>query len=196
MSSSPTRRATASTSRTPRARVTVFKENTSGARALRFGADGRLYATQPSRRRLVSYGPGGDEKVVAQKIDANDLAITKAARIYFVDTAQKTVGYIDAKGERRVVYNGGEIMSPAALTLTPDQAMLLVGDGMDRYQWSFQIAADGSLSTASRFSALRCPKKDCSAASPASPWIRSATCGPRARWAFRSASSRAAARTS
>src|SRR2546428_10113450 len=30
-------------------------------------------------------------------------------------------------------------------SLTPDQAMLLVGDGMDRYQWSFQIAADGSL---------------------------------------------------
>src|SRR6185503_14881815 len=35
--------------------VTVFKEGTHGARALRVGADGRLYATQLSARRVVSY---------------------------------------------------------------------------------------------------------------------------------------------
>src|SRR5947209_16579375 len=125
--------------------VAVFKENTRGARALRFGADGRLYATQLAAGRLVSYGPGGDEKVVAQNIHANDLALTKSGGIYFVDTAQKIVGYLDVKGQHRIVYSGREIMKPSALTLTPDQAMLLVGDGMDRYQWSFQIAADGSL---------------------------------------------------
>ncbi len=72
--------------------VLVFKENTRGARALRMGADGRLYAAQPAAKRLVSYGPAGDEKVVAQNIDANDLAITKSGAIYFVDTVQKTVG--------------------------------------------------------------------------------------------------------
>ena len=77
--------------------VTVFKENTRGARALRVGADGRLYATQPSARRLVSYGPAGDEKIVAQNIDANDLVLTRSGAIYFVDTAAKTVGYIDAE---------------------------------------------------------------------------------------------------
>src|SRR5262249_19603879 len=125
--------------------VSVFKQNTGGAQALRVGADGRLYATQPAAKRVVSYGPGGDEKIVAQNIQANDLALTKSGAIYFVDTAKKTVGYIDDKGQRRIVYSGGEIMSPTALTLTPDQAMLLVGDGMDRYQWSFQVAADGSL---------------------------------------------------
>jgi gluconolactonase len=139
--------------------VTVFKEHTGGARALRFGADGRLYATQTVAKRLVSYGPGGDEKVVAQHIDANDLALTKSGVIYFVDTAQKTVGYIGKNGERRVVYNGGEIMSPTALTLTPDQAMLLVGDGMDRYQWSFQIAADGSLVNGEPFQRLEMPEE-------------------------------------
>src|SRR3989442_471674 len=36
--------------------VAVFRENTRGARALRFGADGRLYATQLAAGRLVSYG--------------------------------------------------------------------------------------------------------------------------------------------
>ena len=140
-------------------RVTVFKDKTRGARALRVGADGRLYATQLADRRIVSYGPAGDEKVVAQNIQANDLALTRNGALYFVDTAQKTVGYIDAKGQRRVVYNGGEIMSPTALTLTPDQAMLLVADGMDRYQWSFQIAADGSLVNGEPFQRLEMPEE-------------------------------------
>jgi sugar lactone lactonase YvrE/S-formylglutathione hydrolase FrmB len=139
--------------------VTVFKEQTGGARALRFGADGRLYATQLAARRLVSYGPAGDEKAVAQNIQANDLVLTRSGALYFVDTAQKTVGYIDGKGERRVLYNRGEIMSPAALTLTPDQAMLLVGDAMDRYQWSFQIAADGSLVNGEPFQRLEMPEE-------------------------------------
>jgi gluconolactonase len=139
--------------------VTVFKENTGGARALRFGADGRLYATQLPARRLVSYGPAGDEKIVAHNIQANDLVVTKSGAIYFVDTAKKTVGYVGEKGQRRVVYGGGGIMSPTALTLTPDQAMLLVADGMDRYQWSFQIAADGSLVNGEPFQRLEMPEE-------------------------------------
>src|SRR5262252_6771983 len=139
--------------------VTLFKENTRGARALRFGADGRLYATQLSSRRLVSYGPGGDEKVVAENADANDLALTKSGAIYFVDTGHKTVALIDDKGHRRVVYTSGDIMNPTALTLTPDQAMLLVSDGMDRYQWSFQIAADGSLVNGEPFQRLEMPEE-------------------------------------
>jgi gluconolactonase len=139
--------------------VTLFKENTRGAQGLRFGADGRLYAAQPSAMRLVSYGPGGDEKVVAETVRANDLVLTRSGAVYFVDTAQKTVGYIDGKGQRRVVYNGGDIMSPTALTLTPDQAMLLVADGMDRYQWSFQIAADGSLVNGEPFQRLEMPEE-------------------------------------
>ncbi len=139
--------------------VTLFKDNTGGARALRAGADGRLYAAQPAAKRLVSYGPGGDEKLVARNLEANDLALTKSGAIYFVDTAHKTVGYISPAGERRVVYERGEIMSPAALTLTPDQAMLLVGDAMDRFQWSFQIAADGSLTNGEPFQRLEMPEE-------------------------------------
>ena len=50
-------------------------------------------------------------------------------------------------------------MKPTALTLTPDQAMLLVGDGMDRYQWSFQIAADGSLVNGEPFQRLEMPEE-------------------------------------
>src|SRR5262249_44354378 len=136
-----------------------FKDNTRGARALRFGADGRLYASQPAAHRLVSYGPGGDEKVVAENVEVDDLALTGSGAIYFVDTAHKTVNRIDGKGARTVVHTGGGIMKPTALTLTPDQAMLLVADGMDRYQWSFQLAADGSLVNGEPFQRLEMPEE-------------------------------------
>src|SRR4029077_8156934 len=98
--------------------VTVFKEYTGGARALRFGADGRLYASQPSARRLVSYGPAGDEKVVAQNIQADDLVLTRSGAIYVVDTTHQTVVHIGEQGQQRLVYAsgaGGEIMRPTAL---------------------------------------------------------------------------------
>jgi len=143
-------------------RVTVFKEQTNAAQALRVGADGRLYASQLAAQRLVSYdlsGAANDVKVVAQNIHANDLALTRAGSIYFVDTTKKMVGCIDAAGHRRTVYSGSDIMSPSALTLTPDQAMLLVGDAMDRYQWSFQIAADGTLINGEPFQRLEMPEE-------------------------------------
>ena len=126
-------------------KVTLFKENTGGALALRVGADGRLYASQPGRKRIVSYGSAGDEKQIAAGVEASDLALTAKGGIYFTDTAAKTVGFVDAKGQRRVVYSGGEIEKPVALSLSPDQAMLIVGDAQLRFNWSLQIAKDGGL---------------------------------------------------
>jgi len=106
--------------------VTLFKDNSGGARALRIGPDRRLYASQPARQRIVSYSPGGDEKVVAQNVEASDMAISAKGEIYFADANRKTIGYIDGKGQTRVVYDGGEIAIPSGVALSPDQAMLVV----------------------------------------------------------------------
>jgi len=73
------------------------------------------------------------------------LALTAKGEIYYTDTTKKSIGYIDAKGAKRVVYSGGEIDSPAALTLSPDQSLLEVADRQTRFSWSFQIDKDGSL---------------------------------------------------
>jgi sugar lactone lactonase YvrE len=139
-------------------KVTVFKESSNGARALRVGPDGRLYASQPARQRIVSYGPGGDEKVVAQKVEAADLAISAKGAIYFTDAARKTVGYVDSNGTTRVVYNGGKLALPSGVALSPDQAMLVVTDAQARFSWSFQIAADGSLINGEPFYRLELPE--------------------------------------
>jgi sugar lactone lactonase YvrE/predicted esterase len=142
----------------PDRKVILFKDNSSGAGALAVGPDGRLYASQPGRKRIVSYGTGGDEKVVAQNVEASSIAITAKTTIYFADTVHKTVGYIDAKGQTRVVYSGGEIALPGGIALSPDQAMLVVTDAQSRFSWSFQIAADGSLVNGEPFYRLEMPE--------------------------------------
>jgi gluconolactonase len=139
-------------------KVTLFKGHSMGARALRGGADGRLYASQAAAKRIVSYGVKGDEKVVATNVEANDIAITAQSELYFTDALHKTVGYVDAKGRMRVVYHGGEIARPAGVALSPDQAMLVVSDGQARFSWSFQIAQDGSLINGEPFYRLEMPE--------------------------------------
>jgi gluconolactonase len=139
-------------------KVTVFKDNSGGARALAVGADGRLLASQPARKRIVSYGPEGDEKVVAQNVEAASLAVTAKGAIYFADSVHKTIGCIDAGGKARVVYKGGEIALPSGVALSPDQAMLIVSDAQARYSWSFQIAPDGSLINGEPFYRLEMPE--------------------------------------
>jgi gluconolactonase len=143
-------------------KVTVFKDNSSGATALAAGPDGRLYASQPTRKRIVAYpaasGPSGDEKVVAANVEANSIAITAKGAIYFADSVHKTVGYIDASGKSRTVYSGGEIALPSSVALSPDQAMLMVADAQARFGWSFQIAPDGSLINGEPFYRLEMPE--------------------------------------
>jgi sugar lactone lactonase YvrE len=142
----------------PNGKVTLFKNHATGARALRVGPDGGLYAFQPALQRIVVYGPNGDEQVVAQNVQANDIAITAQSALYFADAVHRTVGYIDAKRRMHIVYNGGEIALPSGVALSPDQAMLIVSDGQAKFSWSFQIAADGSLINGEPYYRLEMPE--------------------------------------
>jgi len=145
----------------PDRKVTVFKDNSSGSTALATGPDGRLYASQPARKRIVAFsaaGGAGDEKIVASNVEASGIAITAKGAIYFADSAHKTVGYIDPGGATRTVYGGGEIALPSSVALSPDQAMLIVADAQARSGWSFQIAPDGSLINGEPFYRLEMPE--------------------------------------
>jgi len=134
-------------------KLSIFKDNTSGAAALRIGADARLYAAQPGRKRIVSYGASGDEKVVAQNVDVTDFAITAKGAIYFTDKARKTVGLV---GKGSAVQD--EMAAPAGVTLSGDQAMLVATDAQSRFSWSFQILPDGSLGNGEPFYRLEMPE--------------------------------------
>jgi streptogramin lyase len=96
------------------------------------GPDGRLYAFQPTLKRIVVYSSDGHEEVVAENVEASDMAITAQSTLYFADAVHSTVGYIDAKRRTRIVYEGGEIALPSGVALSPDQALLIVTDGQGR----------------------------------------------------------------
>jgi gluconolactonase len=130
-------------------KVSVFQEDTGGANGLMFGPDGRLYACQNGRRRIVAYGPDGTESVVAEDVNSNDLAVNKKGEIYFSDPNNRRVWFIDAKGAKRVVHEG--IERPNGVVLSPDQAFLIVNDSRGRFMWSFQVQPDGSLANGEPF---------------------------------------------
>lgn len=144
---------------TPDGNLSVFKQPAGSPFALCFGADGRLYASQPTQKRIVSFGPEGDEKIVAQNVEAQALAITQKGILYFTDWAHKTVGMVDAAGNVRTVYSAGDIVMPSEIALSPDQSMLIVTDTIGRFAWSFQIAEDGSLENGEPFYRLEIPEE-------------------------------------
>jgi len=136
-------------------KVTVFRENTGEANGLMFGPDGRLYACQNGRKRIVAYGPDGMESVIAEGVNSNDLAINPRGEIYFTDPPNKRVWFIDAKGNKRVVHEG--IAFPNGVRFSPDHAFLFVADTLGRWIWSFSVQPDGSLANGAPFHRLEIP---------------------------------------
>jgi sugar lactone lactonase YvrE len=110
---------------------------------LAFGPDGRLYACQSGRKKIVAYDADGKETVIAEGLRSNDLVVNHKGDLYITDPENKQVWFVDAKGARRVVDTG--VTEPNGVTLTPDQSLLLVADTKGQLVYSFQIQADGSL---------------------------------------------------
>lgn len=124
-------------------KVTVFQENTGGANGLMFGPDGRLYACQNGRKRIVAYDASGKESVITEGASSNDLAVTAKGEVYFTEPQAHRVWFVNRQGEKRVVHEG--IPFPNGVRLSPDQSLLMVADSMTRWVWSFQTQPDGSL---------------------------------------------------
>jgi len=146
----------------PEGKVSLFRENTGGVKALAVGADGRVYASVP-RMRVVAYGPEGGETIVS-RVQADGLAITAKGVLYYTNTSRASVGMIDASGHERLVYvpapeSGVGLAAAAGLALSADQSMLIVTDAVGRFSWSFQIAADGSLVNGEPFYRLELPEE-------------------------------------
>jgi sugar lactone lactonase YvrE len=136
-------------------KVTVFRENAGEANGLMFGPDGRLYACQNGRKRIVAFAADGKESIIAEDVNSNDLAVGPRGEIYFTDPQNKRVWFIDANRNKRVVHEG--MLFPNGIRFSPDHAFLLVADTMSRWIWSFSVAPDGSLANGVPFHRLEIP---------------------------------------
>lgn len=136
-------------------KVTVFRENTGEANGLMFGPDGRLYACQNGRKRIVAFAADGKESIIAEGVNSNDLAINSGGEIYFTDPRNKRVWFVDANRNKRVVHEG--ILFPNGVRFSPDHAFLMVTDTLSRWIWSFSVNPDGSLTNGVPFYRLEIP---------------------------------------
>ena len=141
-------------------KVSLFKEDTGSANGLMFDRDGLLYACQNGRKRIVVYTSAGEERVLAEDVQSNDLVVTAKGDIYFTDPPNKQVWLLPKGGAKRVVYKApaaGGIERPNGIAITPDQGYLMVDDTNGKWVWSFQIQPDGSLAHGQAFFRLETP---------------------------------------
>jgi len=142
----------------PDGKVTLFKDNTGGATKLRFGPDGRLYASSLAWKQIIAFGPSGTGSAIVTNAAANDFVITAKGGIYYLDRVHKLITYFDGKNSH-AAFKADELSSPAGLALSPDQGMLVVTDQGSRFSWSLQIAAGNSLINGEPFYRLEMPEQ-------------------------------------
>ena len=137
----------------PDGRMTTLIEQP--ASGLKFGPDGRLYACQGLKKRVVAFElPSGKETVVAENVQPNDLVVTAKGHIYITETGKKQVTFINPKtGEVKAADVG--ITAPNGITLSPDQGTLAVSDFRGPNVWAFRIEKDGSLSAKEPYMTMR-----------------------------------------
>jgi len=130
-------------------KITTWKEGSNGAHGVAFGPDGRLYAGQHDRKRIVAFSGDGTESVITEGVQSHHLTVTSRNEIYFNVPPAHKVWMVDAAGHKRVVHDG--LNWPRGVRASPDESRLVVNDPPTRWVWSFQIQADGSLINGRRF---------------------------------------------
>ena len=129
-------------------KVSVFMENTSQTNGLMFGPDGLLYGCQNGKQKIVAWDAKGQEKVIAEGLESNDLVVNAAGGIYVTDPGHKQVWYISPQREKRVVAEG---FVPNGVILWADGGTLIVTDRTDPSLWTFRVQPDGSLTCKERY---------------------------------------------
>jgi enterochelin esterase family protein len=137
----------------------VSPESVSG---LKFGPDGRLYACQGSKKRVIALDlatlENGAPKVeeIASDAQANDLAVTRRGFLYFTETGRKQVTMVNLATKEKSAADVG-ITGPNGITLSPDQGTLAVSDYRGGNVWTFRINPDGKLDAKAPYMSLRLP---------------------------------------
>lgn len=123
--------------------ISTWKEDTHDAHGIAFGPDGRLYAGQHDRKRIVAFSSDGTESVIVEGVQTHHLTVTARHEVYFCEGPLHRVSMVDAAGHLRVVHDG--INWPHGIRASTDQSLLVINDPHTRWVWSFQKRPDGSL---------------------------------------------------
>jgi len=134
-------------------RVSVFRENSSGANGLTFDHQGRLLACEGKTGRVTRTEKDGSITVIAERYERkalnapNDIVYAIDGSIYFSDPGKadsSAVYQVTPKGQLRVATR--ELTRPNGVALGPKQLTLYVADSAENNIRAFEIAGDGALS--------------------------------------------------
>jgi gluconolactonase len=122
-----------------------------------FGPDGRLYAATSSQ--IVAEGAQGKWTAFADGLFARDLVIAHNGNLYTVDPTGISDGagqvwMVTPDGRKQLADTGLDF--PTGITLSPDQSLLYVAEGLSHWIYSYQIAPDGTLADRQRYYWLHC----------------------------------------
>ncbi|MBI1323525.1 gluconolactonase [bacterium] len=129
------------------------------ANGMGYGPDGRRYVVETGTEKVVSIGPDGDSKTVAEGFRGNDLVVLANGNVYVTNPSQTNepgkVWLIKPDGTKSVVDTG--LNFPNGVTVSPDQSLLYVAEARSHWVWSWQILPDGSLAHKQRYYHLHMP---------------------------------------
>lgn len=142
------------------AKPEVFREN-APVDSLMLGPDGRWYASELSRSRIVSFAAdGSDEQVVVSGVEAQDLLVNSKGVLFYAESVKNRITAMGADKKKAVVFQASpkeKLNLPWSLSLTPDEHLMDVADRDSRWIWSFEVAADNTLRYGSPFHHLESP---------------------------------------
>jgi sugar lactone lactonase YvrE len=129
-------------------KMETFASISPGSHGLAFGPDGRLYAAETARSRVVAYDPAGRVKVIADGLTVRDLTVTHQGDIYMTEAEESRaysgkVWLVRADGETQVVADG--LNGPSGISLAPDGLWLFVAEHNGHHGWNYQVQPDGLL---------------------------------------------------
>jgi enterochelin esterase family protein len=134
------------------------------AGGLKFGPDGRLYATVQKEGAVKARIVAIDSTTkaisdIAMDVNPNDLVVSKAGWIYFTDTdaGQIQMIPITPKDSERPQPVASGILGPNGVTLSPNQKFLAVSEFNGKNVWFYSIRTNGQIAVGEPYMTMCVP---------------------------------------
>jgi gluconolactonase len=152
----------------PNGKITLIREQSTGANGLALTKDGDLLAAEGDGRRISKRSRDGTVITVTDGIEGkpfiwpNDLFPDAKGGIYITDPGPRPVVpgrtayvYYLPPGAKQAVVIDDQIVRPNGLTLTRDGKTLIVDDTVGPVVFAYDVAPDGSVKNKRNFAQLR-----------------------------------------
>ncbi len=133
-------------------KVSVFVEDAAQAHCVTVGADGSVFTISEKSGKLMRYDAAGKGSVVMDGIVGHSILARPDGSLYVSTNGERPNSgsvWLIKNGQKKQVDAG--IKFATGMAYRPDQWLLSVAEGHSKWLYSYQIAADGTLTNKERF---------------------------------------------